>query len=94
MKMIWKLFVFPVLILIKIFCFVGNLIAKASSYAFTLLLLVLVGCGIFCIVQKKWMELAILAGMGAAAFLVLFFLVWIVVEAENWNGCLEEFIRS
>lgn len=94
MKMILKLFALPVFILIKVLYFVANLITNISSYAIVLLLFVIVGCGIYCIVQNKWMELAILVGMGVATFLVLFVLVWIVVKAENWSNRLGEFIRS
>lgn len=94
MKMILKLFALPVQILIKVLCVVGNLLTNVSSYAIGLLLLVIAGCGIFCIVQGKLTELAILVGMGVAVFLVLFFMVWIVVKAETWSVRLGEFIRS
>ena len=94
MKMILKLFALPVQILIKVLCVVGNLLTNVSSYAIGLLLLVIAGCGIFCIVQGKWTELAILVGMGVAVFLVLFFMVVIVFKAETWSVRLGEFIRS
>lgn len=94
MKMIMKLFALPVLVVIKIIGWLGNLITNISSYAIGLLLLVIAGCGIYCVVQGKWMELAILAGMGLAAFLVLFFMVWIVVKTESWSEQLGDFLRS
>ena len=49
---------------------------------------------IYCIVQSMWTNLAILAGMGLAAFLALFGLVWLVVKAENLNEYLGQFLRS
>lgn len=94
MKMILKLSALPVLVIIKVLCLVGNLLTNISSYAIGLLLLVIAGCGIYCVVQGKWTELAILAVMAAAAFLALFFLVWIVVKAESWSEQLGEFIQS
>lgn len=94
MKMILKLFALPVLLVIKVLCVVGNLLTNISSYVIGLLLLVIAGCGIYCIVQGKWMELGILVGMGVAVFLLLFFLVWIVVKAESWSNRLGDFIRS
>lgn len=94
MKMIMKLFALPVLVVIKMIGCIGKLITNVSSYAIGLLLLVIAGCGIYCIFQRKWMELAILAGMGIAVFLVLFFLVWIIVKAESWGEQLGDFLRS
>lgn len=94
MKIIMKLFAFPVLVVIKVLSWIGNLLTKVSSYAIGLLLLVIAGCGIYCVVQGKWTELAILAGMGIAAFLVMFFMVWIVVKAESWGELLGDFLRS
>ncbi len=94
MKMILKLFALPVLIIVKVLHFVGNLLTNVSSYAIGLLLLVIAGCGIYCIVQGKWTELAILVGMGVVVFLVLFFMVWVVFKAETWSERLGEFIRS
>lgn len=94
MKMIMKLLALPVLALIKIIEWVGNLLTNVSSYAIGLLLLVIAGCGIYCVVQGKWTELAILAGMGLVAFMVLFFMVWIVVKAERWSEQLGDFLRS
>lgn len=94
MKLILKLFVLPLVLAIKLICGVGNLLTNLSSYVIGLLLLVIVGCAIFCIVQSKWMELAILAGMGLAAFLMLFALVFLLVKAETLNKKLGDFLRS
>ena len=94
MKMILKLFALPLVLVIKLLCGIGNLLTNVSSYVIGLLLLVLVGCGIFCIVQGKWTELAILAGMGVAAFVALFAMVFLVVKAETLNQRLGDFIRS
>ena len=94
MKMIFKVFALPVLLVIKVVCVLGNLLTNISSYVIGLLLLVIAGCAIYCIVQAMWTSLAILAGMGLAAILVIFLLVWAVVKAESLNVTLGEFIRS
>ena len=94
MKMILKIFVLPVLLIVKIICILGNLLTNISSYVIGLLLLVVGGCAVYCIVKAMWTYLAILAGMGVAALLAIFLLVWAVVKAETIGNALGEFIRS
>ena len=94
MKMILKVLALPVLFVVKIICILGNLLTNVTSYVIGLLLLVIAGCAIYCIVQAMWTSLAILAGMGLAAILVIFLLVWVVVKAETVGTSLGAFIRS
>ena len=94
MKMILKIWALPVLFVVKIICILGNLLTNVTSYVIGLLLLVIAGCAIYCIVQAMWTSLAILAGMGLAAILVIFLLVWVVVKAETVGTSLGAFIRS
>ena len=51
MKMILKVFALPVLLIMKSVCVLGNLLSNISSYVVGLLLLILIGCGIYCVVQ-------------------------------------------
>ena len=94
MKMILKVLALPVLLIMKSVCILGNLLSNISSYVIGLLLLILVGCGIYCVVQAMWTSLAILAVMGLAAFLVLFGIVFLTVQAETASETLGQFIRS
>ncbi len=94
MKMILKVFALPVLFVMKSVCILGNLLSNISSYVIGLLLLILVGCGIYCVVQAMWTSLAILAVMGLAAFLALFGIVFLTVQAETASESLGQFIRS
>ena len=94
MKIILKVFALPLLLVVKIVCILGNLLANISSYVIGLLLLVIAGCSIYCIVQAMWTSLAILAGMGLAAILAIFLLVWVVVKVETVGTSLGAFIRS
>ena len=94
MKMILKVLALPVLFVVKVICSLGNLLTNVTSYVIGLLLLVIAGCAIYCIVQAMWTSLAILAGMGLAAILALFLLVWVVVKAENVGASLGAFLRS
>ena len=94
MKMILKVFALPVLLIMKSVCILGNLLSNISSHVIGLLLLILVGCGIYCVVQAMWTSLAILAVMGLAAFLALFGIVFLTVQAETASESLGHFIRS
>ena len=94
MKIILKLLALPILLLVKILCILGNLLTNVSSYVIGLLLLVIGGCAVYCVVKALWTSLAILAGMGLAAFLAIFLLVWAVVKLESISSSLGTFIRS
>ena len=94
MNIILKVLALPVLLITKSVCILGNLLSNISSYVIGLLLLILVGCGIYCVVQAMWTSLAILALMGLAAFLVLFGIVFLTVQAESASESLGQFLRS
>ena len=94
MKMILKVFALPVLLIMKSVCILGNLLSNIFSHVIGLLLLILVGCGIYCVVQAMWTSLAILAVMGLAAFLALFGIVFLTVQAETASESLGQFLRS
>lgn len=92
MKMMLKELALPVLFVVKSICILGNLLTNISSYVIGLLLLVIAGCAIYCIVQAMWTSLAILVGMGLAAILAIFLLVWAVVKFETLGNHIKEFI--
>ena len=92
MKMILKVLALPVLFVVKVICILGNLLTNVTSYVIGLLLLVIAGCAIYCIVQAMWTSLAILVGMGLAAILTIFLLVWTVVKFETLGNHIKEFI--
>lgn len=94
MRLILKIFALPLLLVMKSVCVLGNLLSNISSYVIGLLLLILVGCGIYCVVQAMWTSLAILAVMGLAAFLALFTVVFLTVKAESASESLGQFLRS
>ena len=94
MKMILKVLALPVLFVVKLVCILGNLLTNISSYVIGLLLLVIAGCAVYCIVQAMWTSLAILAGMGLAARMAIFLLVWAVVKFETFGNYIKENIYN
>lgn len=94
MKWILKLFALPVLLIVKIICMIGNLLTNLSSWVLGAFFLVIASCAVYCIVQTQWTNLAILAGMAAVAFVILFVWIWLLVKAETLCECLSNFIHS
>ena len=92
MKIILKVLALPLLFIVTGACILGNLITTISSHVIALLLLMIAGCSIYCIVKVLWTSLAILAGMGLAAILIIFLLVWAVVKLETLGNYIKEFI--
>ena len=92
MKIILKVLALPVLFVVTIACILGNMLTNLSSYVIALLLLVIAGCSIYYIVKVLWTSLAILAGMGLTAILIIFLLVWAVVKLETLVNYIKEFI--
>ncbi len=94
MKMILKIFVLPLMPFIAILSLLGNLLINISSYVIGFFLLVLTGCGIFCVVNGKWTELAILAGMAVASFFALYIIVTLTDKIKAINRRFGEFLRT
>lgn len=93
-KLFFKIILLPVLLIVNILYLLANLFMNLSSYVIGLLLLLLAGCGIFCIVKAMWTSLALLVGMGLILFMVIFLMVWAVVKIETLGNFLRDWIWS
>ena len=93
MKMILKLLTLPIMLVLTILCLLGKLATNAAALVFNLLLLVLVGSGIYCIVQGMWKSLAILAVLGLGSFLLLFALVAGFYALESGKNRISGFLK-
>lgn len=93
-KLLFKIILLPVLLIVNLLYLLANLFMNLSSYVIGLLLLLLAGCGIFCIVKAMWTSLVLLISMGLATFLVVFVLVWAVVKIETLGNFLRDWIWS
>lgn len=94
MRIILKILALPLLLVLTLLCLVGKLSTNLAGYVYSVLLLVVIGCGIFAVVKAQWTNLAILAGMALAGFLALFILAWVAFKAETMQEQLGDFIRS
>ena len=94
MKMILKILVWPVALLLRMFCVLGTLLYKAAAYVISPLLLLGLGCCIYCAVQACWVELAIFAVIVLGLFLILFVMIWLVTNAEDLHKWIRDFLTT
>ena len=94
MRMILKLFVSPMVLLLEMLCFLGTIAYKAAAYVISPLLLLGLGCCIYCAVQARWTELAIFAVTVLGLFVILFLMIWLVTNAEDLHKWMRDFLTS
>ena len=90
MRIILKIFVWPVILLLGVLCFLGTIAYKVAAYVISPFLLLDLGCCIYCLVQARWMDLAIFAVIELGILLALFVMIGLVIHAEN----LRDWMRS
>lgn len=94
MRMILKLLVWPMVLLLGMLCFLGTIAYKAAAYVISPLLLLGLGCCIYCAVQARWTELAIFAVTVLGLFVILFLMIWLVTNAEDLHKWMRDFLTS
>ena len=85
MRTILKLFVWPMVLLLGMLCFLGTIAYKAAAYVISPLLLLGLGC---------WTELSIFAVTVLGLFVILFLMVWLVTNAEDLHKWMRDFLAS
>lgn len=94
MRMILKIFVWPVILLLGMLCFLGTIAYKVAAYVISPFLLLGLGCCIYCLVQARWMDLAIFAVIELGILLALFVMIGLVIHAENLRDWIRSLLRS
>lgn len=94
MRMILKIFVWPVILLLGVLCFLGTIAYKVAAYVISPFLLLGLGCCIYCLVQARWMDLAIFAVVELGILLALFVMVGLVIHAENLRDWMRGLLSS
>ncbi|MCD8217780.1 MAG: hypothetical protein LUD01_07010 [Clostridiales bacterium] len=93
-KLPFKMLAVIAVLALTIFILIAKLISRLSSFVMGLLLLILIGCALYCVFQSRWQDLAILAGMGLVVVAFLALLTCAEVFAERCRSTLGTFIRS
>ena len=78
------------ILLLGVLCFLGTIAYKVAAYVISPFLLLDLGCCIYCLVQARWMDLAIFAVIELGILLALFVMIGLVIHAEN----LRDWMRS
>lgn len=91
--MLLKLFVYPIMFIVKIFELFIKLTMNVSSYVIGLLMTILVVGGIYTIVVQKWTQLLILSIMFTGCMLIISLAAWLSVTLENINYRLANLIK-
>ncbi|OUN38133.1 hypothetical protein B5G28_09710 [Faecalibacterium sp. An77] len=94
MRMILKIFVWPVILLLGMLCFLGTIAYKVAAYVISPFLLLGLGCCIYCLVQARWMDLAIFAVIELGILLALFVMIGLVIHAENLRDWMRSLLSS
>ena len=94
MRIILKIFVWPVILLLGVLCFLGTIAYKVAAYVISPFLLLGLGCCIYCLVQARWMDLAIFAVIELGILLALFVMVGLVIHAENLRDWMRSLLSS
>lgn len=94
MKLLLKILALPVILGLKIFCLTVHVAVNLSAYVLGPLMLFITGCMVYCLVKTRWMDVAILAAMDAAIFVVMFAAGWLVCMAEDASEGLTAFLHS
>lgn len=94
MRIILKVFVWPVILLLGMLCFLGTIAYKVAAYVISPFLLLGLGCCIYCLVQARWMDLAIFAVIELGILLALFVMIGLVIHAENLRDWMRNLLSS
>ena len=90
MRIILRIFVWPVILLLGMLCFLGTIAYKVAAYVISPFL----GCCIYCLVQARWMDLAIFAVIELGILLALFVMIGLVIHAENLRDWMRSLLSS
>ena len=76
-------------------CFLGTIVYKVAAYVtLSPSLLLGLGCCIYCLVQARWMDLAIFAVIELGILLALFVMIGLVIHAENLRDWMRSLLSS
>lgn len=92
MMWILRIVLFPLLLIVMFLHLLVKLATHLSSYVVGFFLLLTIGCGIYSAVQAQWTNVALMTGIGFAAFLLLFFIVTIEMALDGAVDAMQRFL--
>ncbi len=94
MKVVLKILALPVIGVLRLANWMITVLTHVSAYVLSPLILFVLGCGIYCIFQAKWMDVAILSVIEVLIFAAMFGAAWIGFLVEDLCESLSTFVHS
>ncbi len=94
MKVVLKIMALPMIGILRFVNLVITILTHVSAYVLSPLILFVLGCGIYCIFQAKWMDVAILSVIEVLILAAMFGAAWIGFLVEDACESLSSFVHS
>jgi hypothetical protein len=94
LKLPLKLLALPLMLVLYTLHIVGKLASHISAYVVGLFMLVVFLCGVVQVIQREWLNVAILSGVEAACVALQFTAMFLAELAGEWAGGLGAFFHS
>lgn len=89
-----KLLALPLMLTLYTLHIVGKLASHISAYVVGLFMLVVLVCGVIQVIQREWLNVAILSGIEAVCVALQFSAMFLAELAGEWAGSLGAFLHS
>ena len=89
-----KVFVVPLLAVLRLLCLLINMAAKLSCLVMGPFMLFIFCCGVYTVVKQLWSQTFLLCLIGAICMAAIFGAGFIEVELETFGDRLGGFLRS
>ena len=94
LKLPLKLLALPLMLILYTLHIIGKLASNLSAYVVGLFMLVVFLCGVVQVIQREWLNVAILFGVEAVCVALQFTAMLLAELAGEWAGSLGVFLHS
>jgi len=94
MKLLLKILALPVILILKIFSLLVQVLVNLSAYVLGPLMFFITGCAVYCLFKTRWSDVAILTVMDVLIFAAMFAAGWLTCLADDACDGLTAFLHS
>ena len=94
LKLPLKLLALPLMLVLYALHIIGKLASNISAYVVGLFMLVVFLCWVVQVIQREWLNVAILFGVEAVCVALQFTAMFLTELAGEWAGSLGAFLHS
>ena len=88
-----KLVLLPVILILRTLMLLAKLAGSVGAYVISPIMLIILGCGIYCLVKTRWTDVAILFGMETAIVALMFCGLWVYATVGDVCDGLDRFLH-